>query len=63
MQPTEFSKLAEEFTEPFRPYLPLAMAIDQLLCPIRNGKIFVGTNYDPDSSEQLYAGIVAAFER
>ncbi len=34
MQPMEFEKWAEdEFTQPFRPYLPLATTIHQLLFP------------------------------
>ncbi|KAM5476769.1 hypothetical protein MauCBS54593_000039 [Microsporum audouinii] len=64
MQLTEFSKLAEEeFTEHFKPYLPLAMTIHQLLFPVRNGKIFIGTDHEPGSIEQLYVGMIAGFER
>ncbi|KAK7408557.1 hypothetical protein QQX98_009262 [Neonectria punicea] len=64
MQPTEFSKWAEdEFTPPFRPYLPLAATVHQLLFPIRNGKIFIGTDPEPDARERLYAGMMTAFER
>jgi len=64
MQPIEFEKWAEdEFTQPFRPYLPLATTIHQLLFPIRNGKIFIRTDYDTDAIERLYAGMMAAFDR
>ena len=64
MQPTEFAKWAEdEFTIPFRPYLPLATTIHQLLFHIRNGKMFIGTYHQPDDGERLYEGMMAAFER
>jgi len=63
MQPTEFAKWAEdEFTIPFRPYLPLATTIHQLLFHIRNGKMFIGTYHQPDDRERLYEGMMAAFE-
>ncbi|KAK4203585.1 kinase-like domain-containing protein [Triangularia verruculosa] len=63
MQPEEFSRWIEsEFTQPFRPYLPLATALHQLLFPMRNGKMFIGTDEGSDSMERLYAGMVAAFE-
>ncbi len=64
MQPMEFEKWAEdEFTQPFRPYLPLATTIHQLLFPIRNGKILISTDYETDARERLYAGMMAAFDR
>ncbi|KAM4064811.1 hypothetical protein HRG_012770 [Hirsutella rhossiliensis] len=64
VQPMELSKLAEEaFTEPFKPHLPLAITLHQLLFPIGNGKIFIGTDDEPDSIEQLYAGMMDGFER
>lgn len=55
MQPTEFSKLVEmEFREPFRPYLPLAIRCHKLLFPMRDGKIFVGTDPSRAAAERLY---------
>lgn len=64
MQPMEFTKWTEdEFTQPFRRCLPLATTIHQLLFPIRNGKMFIGTDHEPDDRERLYAGMIAAFER
>ncbi|KUJ12990.1 uncharacterized protein LY89DRAFT_623077 [Mollisia scopiformis] len=62
MQLTEFPKLLEEFTEPFRKYVPLATTLHRLLFPVRNGKIFIGTDFDGDSTERLYAGMMTAFQ-
>ena len=59
MQPTEFPKLLHEFTEPFREYIPLAITLHKLLFPVRNDKIFIGTDFDGDSTERLYAGMMA----
>lgn len=64
MQPGEFSKWTEEeFTKHFRPYLPLAATLHQLLFPVRKGKIFIGTDHEPGSAGRLYEGMIAAFER
>jgi hypothetical protein len=64
MQLSEFSKWTQkEFTERFRPYLPLATTLHQLLFPVRKGKVFIGTDHEPGSAERLYEGMIAAFER
>lgn len=61
MQPTEFSRFVEtEFREAFRPYLPLAIRCHELLFPMRNGKIFIGT--DPSRGAAGYKEMIAVFE-
>ena len=39
------------------------MTIHQLLFPIRDGKMFISTDEEPESVEQLYSEMIAAFER
>lgn len=63
IQPTEFSKLVEmEFREPFRPYLPLAIRYHKLLFPMRDGKIFIGTDPSRAAAERFYKEMIALFE-
>jgi len=63
MQPEEFSSLIkEECTDRFLSYLPLANTIHHLLFPVRNGKMFIGTDMESESIDRLYEGMIAAFE-
>jgi hypothetical protein len=63
MQPAEFLKLVDaEFREPFRQYLPLAARCHELLFPVRDGRIFIGTDAGCTAAERLYGEMIAAFE-
>jgi len=63
MQPEEFSRLIEEeCTERFLSYLPLANTMHHLLFPVRNGRMFIGTDEESESVDRLYEGMIAAFE-
>lgn len=64
MQPEEFAVwVKQEVSKPYRGYLPLAESLHEILFPMRNGKIFIGTDHDNGAMETLYRDMVNAFER
>lgn len=63
MHPAAFSSLVEEgFVSSFDQYIPLANKLHDLLFPFRNGKIFLGTDYEDEAKTALYEGMIHAFE-
>lgn len=63
MNPEGFLEIIDEFSSDFDHLRGLAMELHALLFPLRNGKIFTGTNMDRVSTEQLYDRMANAFDR
>lgn len=63
MTPEGFLGVLEEFSADFAPLRDLAKELHGLLFPLRDGKIFIGTEMAPVAVEQLYDGMAKAFER
>jgi Fungal protein kinase len=63
MQPEQFMNIVDEFSPPFKHLRGLAKELHQLLFPIREGLLFIGTDSDQESVDNLYNGMINAFDR
>lgn len=63
MSPEGFEGILDEFCSDFAPLRGLARELHALLFPVRQGKIFTGTDRDPVAVERLHDGMADAFNR
>ncbi|KJK96090.1 hypothetical protein H633G_00030 [Metarhizium anisopliae BRIP 53284] len=61
MSPEGFEGILDEFCSDFAPLRGLARELHALLFPVRQGKIFTGTDTDPVAVERLHDGMADAF--
>ncbi|OTA93921.1 hypothetical protein M434DRAFT_45037, partial [Hypoxylon sp. CO27-5] len=57
-----FQRITEEFTSAFHGLKPLAERLRQILFPLRNAEIWIGTDSLPGAIDELYSGIIHALE-
>ncbi|KAI1132124.1 kinase-like domain-containing protein [Nemania abortiva] len=58
-----FSTILDEFSPDFAPLRELAKELHELVFPMRDGRIFTGTDTDQSAAEQLYDEIADAFNQ
>lgn len=63
MSPEGFEGILGEFSSDFVPLCGLAKELHELVFPMREGKIFTGTDMDPVAVQRLYSGMADAFNR
>ncbi|CAN9142136.1 unnamed protein product [Alternaria alternata] len=63
MSPEGFEGILEEFSSDFVPLQGLARELHALMFPVREGKIFTGTDTDHVAVQKLYNDIADAFTR
>ncbi|EAU29434.1 predicted protein [Aspergillus terreus NIH2624] len=63
MSPEGFEGILAEFSPDFAPLQGLARELHTLIFPVRDGKIFTGTETDPEAVQRLYDGMADAFSR
>ncbi|KAI0096994.1 hypothetical protein GGR51DRAFT_541928 [Nemania sp. FL0031] len=63
MSPEGFEGILDEFSSDFAPLRGLAKELHALIFPVRNGKIFTGTETDQVAVQGLYDGMADAFKR
>jgi len=63
MSPEGFSALLDEFSADFAPLRGLAKELHALLFPLRDGRVFTGTETEQVAVERLYNGMADAFNR
>ncbi|KAJ6190415.1 Protein kinase-like domain protein [Penicillium mononematosum] len=63
MSPEGFEGILDEFSSDFAPLRGLAKELHALLFPVRDGKVFTGTETDQVAVQRLYDGMVDAFNR
>ncbi|KAK5659148.1 hypothetical protein OQA88_1238 [Cercophora sp. LCS_1] len=63
MSPQGFVRILGEFSPDFVPLRGLARELHALLFPLREGKVFTGTEMRSGATERLYEGMVDAFNR
>ncbi|OTA54014.1 hypothetical protein K449DRAFT_389540 [Hypoxylon sp. EC38] len=57
-----FQRIMEEFTSAFYGLKPLAERLRQILFPLQDGEIWIGTDSSPGAIDELYSRIIQAFE-
>lgn len=57
-----FQAILEEFAPEFSSLKPLTETLCQVLFPLRAGVIWTGTDSSPEAMDQLYDGMIRAFE-
>ncbi|KAK1831668.1 hypothetical protein QBC39DRAFT_406418 [Podospora conica] len=63
MGPEGFEAILDEFSPDFAPVRGLAKELHTLLFPLRDGKLFTGTEIDQAAAKRLYDSMAAAFHR
>ncbi|KAI0483668.1 kinase-like domain-containing protein [Xylaria cf. heliscus] len=63
MSPEGFSRILGEFSADFAPLRGLAEELHALMFPLRDGKIFTGTETEEAAVKQLYNEMAGAFDR
>ncbi|KAJ5244000.1 Protein kinase-like domain protein [Penicillium chrysogenum] len=63
MSPEGFEGILDEFSSDFAPLRGLAKELHALIFPVRDGKIFTGTETDQVAVQRLYDGFADAFNR
>ncbi|CAG7555255.1 unnamed protein product [Fusarium equiseti] len=63
MSPEGFEGILNEFSSAFTPLRGLAKELHELIFPVRDGKIFTGTDTDQVAIQRLYDGMAGAFKR
>lgn len=63
MSPEGFSGILDEFSAEFTPLRDLAMELFVLIFPIRNGKVFTGTEMEQGAVERLYDRMADALKQ
>lgn len=63
MSPQGFEKMLDEFSNEFKPLQGLAQELHALVFPVRDGKIFTGTDTDQVAVQRLYDGMANAFDK
>ncbi|KAJ4321988.1 hypothetical protein N0V84_005035 [Fusarium piperis] len=63
MSPEGFLGILDEFSADFAPLRGLAKELHALLFPVRDGKIFTGTETEQAAVERLYSNMADAFNR
>ncbi|KAI1109323.1 kinase-like domain-containing protein [Nemania sp. NC0429] len=63
MSPRGFSRMLGEFSADFAPLRGLAEELHALMFPLRDGKIFTGTETEQAAAKQLYDEMAGAFDR
>ncbi|KAI0403529.1 FunK1 protein kinase [Xylaria palmicola] len=58
----DFQTILGEFTPEFHSLKPLAESLRQVLFPLRAGVIWTGTHGSPEAVNELYDGMIRAFE-
>jgi len=61
MSPEGFEGILDEFSSDFAPLQGLAKELHALIFPVRDGKIFIGTEKDQVAVQRLYDGMADAF--
>ncbi len=62
MEPDNFQHIVGEFRPAFVTLKGLAETLRALLFPVRDGKVWAGTDDTPEGTEGLYDGVIAAFD-
>lgn len=63
MSPEGFEGILDEFSSEFVPLRVLARELHTLVFPVRDAKIFTGTDMDQVAVQKLYSGMADAFNR
>jgi thiamine kinase-like enzyme len=63
MSPEGFEGILDEFSSDFAPLRGLAKELHALIFPVRDGKIFTGTETDQVAVQRVYDGMADAFNR
>lgn len=63
MSPEGFEGILDEFSSDFAPLRGLAKKLHALIFPVRDGKIFTGTETDQVAVQRVYDGMADAFNR
>lgn len=63
MSPEGFEGILDEFSSDFAPLRGLAKKLHALIFPVRDGKIFTGTEMDQVAVQRVYDGMADAFNR
>lgn len=63
MSPEGFEGILDEFSSDFAPLRGLAKKLHALIFPVRDGKIFTGTETDQVAVQRVYDGMANAFHR
>lgn len=63
MSPEGFPRVLEEFAPRFSGLKDLARELHSIIFPIRDGKIFIGTDTSESGAEQLYSDLIDAFNK
>ena len=63
MSPEGFEGILDEFSSDFAPLRGLAKELHALIFPVRDGKIFTGTEKDQVAVQRVYDGMADAFNR
>lgn len=62
MEQEGFQTILREFSPEFHTFKPLANRLHQALFPLRDGVIWTGTDDSPEAVDELYEGMIHAFE-
>ncbi|KAM6483949.1 hypothetical protein HDV62DRAFT_379399 [Trichoderma sp. SZMC 28011] len=63
MKPEAFEGILGEFSDDFIPLKGLAKELHEMIFPVRDGAIFIGTDKGQEAAKRLYTGMEDAFKR